>query len=123
MMERAGRESFDDREERRRLASQAAFKLANEEKEQERSNGAEHAQRMIGAGDDEHERQNVDGAWPDQSLENTERRQARQNVRPGMIARPNLGNIGERQAAMQRELNADFGQVPEIDNDIDRDDD
>ena len=43
--------------------------------------------------------------------------------RPGMIGRPKLGNLEARQAAMQRDLQTDFGDESAADKAIDMDDD
>jgi hypothetical protein len=84
---------------------------------------AEREHVRIGAADeDENLRRTTDVGRIEQSIDDNGKPNAPIS-RPGMIARPQTGNIEERQAAMQRELHTHYGDDRSADTDIEMDDD
>jgi hypothetical protein len=104
---------------RLRPVNQGEFNLVSDapkleaEREQDHGSAARH---------DETLRQTTDMGRIEQSIDDSGRPDPTLG-RPGIIARPQVGDMEERQAAMQRELHTDYGDERSVDNAIDMDGD
>jgi type IV conjugative transfer system coupling protein TraD len=109
--------SETQRDTGRRRAIQGDFKLVSDATKSQ----AEHEQaRILTADEDQTLQRTADQGRIEQSLDDNGKANATLG-RPGMITRPQVGNMEERQAAMQRELHTAYGDDRAIDDDIDMD--